>query len=1031
MRSWKFLVPFLATTLCFAAQSDRITAPINSNQHIALAKSLHPRALPQYDQGAVDPSLEFSYVTLVAAPSPTQQLALDQLLAQQQDRRSPNFHKWLTPEQYAARFGLSANDVSKITGWLQAQGLTVLTVARARNSIIFSGTAAQIQSAFNTEIHNYEINGQKHVANSTQIMLPAALSGVVTQIRGLTDFRSKPTNVRSLHGAAVPRPRYTTTIQGESGPSYFVAPGDIATLYDINALYTATTPIDGTGQKLAIVGQTDVYLADLNDFRSGFALDPITGCTTNSSNVITSCNSTYFQYIAVGSDPGTPYLCGDLSEADLDIEWSGATARKAQIIYVNAPVIWNAGCTSGSGEGVNAALAYVIDNMTAPVVSMSYGLCEFEAEPLETELQQANSEGITVLNSSGDSGSAICDGNPSTAQPPFANASQGLSVSYPASSPEVTAVGGTAIPQADFSSAFWAPVNDGNGDGGSALTTLIGQEVLWNDDEAFAQFCQSDPSNEFCTQGGSPAVAHWAPITSAQTAQEDIWISIGGGGVSNCFNESAGSICTSGFPAPAWQAGITIPGLTSPQSTYRFVPDVSLLASPNFPGYILCTPQNEVGGTGTASTCAPPGGISGAVDTYFSLIGGTSASSPVFAGIVTLMNQYLGGSGLGNINPTLYSLASSPSNGAFHPITSGTNDVYCQAGTPAGQPADVICPTAAVFGFNASASDATTGYNLVAGLGSVDVNALAIAWKATLDPDFSLSASPLTPASVPAGQSATSILTITAISGSVGTVVNFSPSNCTGLPAGASCSFNPSSVTFDGTDPVTTTLTVSTLANMTVPASAQTITITPTNSPATTTTVSLSVAATNQAFTLTTTANTFPVAAGGTALVNLTVVGTGSPTSFVTNGTTAVPVTYSCTGLPLEATCTLGGNNLSNLTSTSSTVSINIVTEGPTTQLRAPLGHGTRIFYALLLPGLFGIVFAAGSRTRATRLLSLIVVLGFSTLWLGACSGGSSGNSTKNAGTPPGNYAVTINATTGGANAITTTLAITLNVSAQ
>jgi hypothetical protein len=230
---------------------------------------------------------------------------------------------------------------------------------------------------------------------------------------------------------------------------------------------------------------------------------------------------------------------------------------------------------------------------------------------------------------------------------------------------------------------------------------------------------------------------------------------------------------------------------------------------------------------------------------------------------------------------------------------------------------------------------------------------------------------------------------------------------------------------------VTTTLTVSTLANMTVPASAQTITITPTNSPATTTTVSLSVAATNQAFTLTTTANTFPVAAGGTALVNLTVVGTGSPTSFVTNGTTAVPVTYSCTGLPLEATCTLGGNNLSNLTSTSSTVSINIVTEGPTTQLRAPLGHGTRIFYALLLPGLFGIVFAAGSRTRATRLLSLIVVLGFSTLWLGACSGGSSGNSTKNAGTPPGNYAVTINATTGGANAITTTLAITLNVSAQ
>jgi subtilase family serine protease len=1029
MRSWKFLLPFVASTLCFAAQADRITAPINSSQHIALAKSLHPMAQPQFDQGAVDPSLELSYVTLVIAPSPSQQLALNQLLAQQQDRRSPNFHKWLTPEQYASRFGLSPNDISKITGWLQAQGLTVLTVARARNSIIFSGTAAQIQSAFNTEIHNYAIKGEKHIANSTQVMLPAGLSGVVTQIRGLTDFHPKPMNVRALHGAAVPRPRYTTTIPGDSGPSYFVAPGDIATIYDIKPLYTAATPIDGTGQKLAIVGQTDVYLADINDFRSGFNLNPITGCTTNASNVITSCNSTYFQYIAVGSDPGTPYLCGDLSEADLDIEWSGATARNAQIIYVNAPVIWNANCTSGSGPGVNAALAYVIDNVTAPVVSMSYGLCELEAESLETELQQASMEGITVLNSSGDSGSATCDGNPATNNPPFTAATQGLSVSYPASSPQVTGVGGTAIPLADFSSAFWGPGNDTNG--GSALSTLVGQEILWNDDEAFAQFCLSDPTNLFCTQGGSPAVPHWAAITSAQTAQEDIWISIGGGGVSNCFNETAGGICTSGFPQPAYQTGITIPGLTSPQSTYRFVPDVSLLASPNFPGYILCTPQNEVGGSSTASTCAAPGGISGAIDNFNSLIGGTSASSPIFAGIVTLMNQYLGGSGLGPINPTLYSIAATPSNGAFHPISSGTNDVYCQAGMPAGQPADVICPSAALFGFNASASDATTGYNLVAGLGSVDVNALAIAWKATLDPDFALSASPLTPASIPAGQSATSTLTITAIAGSVGTVVNFSPGNCTGLPSGATCSFSPSSVTFDGATPATTTLTVSTLGNV-APSGPTTISITPTSSPATTTTVSLTVAATNQAFTLNTTATTFPVAAGGTAPVNVTVMGSGTPTSFVTNGVTALPVTYNCTGLPLETTCSLGGTNLSNLTSTSSTVTVNIVTTGPTTQLRPPLGRGTRIFYALLLPGLFGIVFAAGSRTRAMRLLSLIVVLGFSTLWLGACGGGSSGNGTKNPGTTPGTYTVTISGTTGGANAITAPpLTITLNVSAQ
>jgi subtilase family serine protease len=1025
MRFWKLVLPLLASTLSFAAQSDRITAPINSNQRIALAKSLHPKALPQFDQGTVDTSFELSYVTLVVAPSPGQQLALNQLLAQQQDRRSPNFHKWLTPEQYAARFGLSPNDVGKITNWLQAQGLTVLTVARARNSIIISGTAAQIQGAFSTEIHHYEINGERHIANSAQVMLPAALSGVVTQIRGLTDFHPKPMNGRPLRGTGVPRPRYTTTLQGDSEPSYFLAPGDIATIYDINSLYNATTPIDGAGQKLAIVGQTDVYLADINDFRSGFALDPITGCATNANNVITSCNSTYFQYIAVGSDPGTPYLCGDLSEADLDIEWSGATARKAQIVYVNAPVIWNANCTSGSGAGVNAALAYVIDNVTAPVVSVSYGLCELEAEPLETELQQANSEGITVMNSSGDSGAAICDGQPSTTRPPFAPASQGLSVSYPASSPEVTGVGGTSIPEADFTSTFWGA---GNGtDGGSALPALAGQEVLWNDDSAFAQFCLSEPSNPFCTQGGSQAVAGWVAITSAQIAQNDIWISIGGGGVSNCFDETPEGICTSGFPKPAWQTGITIPGLTSPQSTYRFVPDVSLLASPNFPGYILCTPLNEIDeGSSTGSSCAS--GISTAVDTYFSIIGGTSASSPIFAGIVTLMNQYIGGSGLGNINPTLYSLAANPSNGAFHRVTSGTNDVYCAANTPTGQPADVICPSAAVFGFNGSASDTTTGYNLVTGLGSVDANALAAAWKATLDPDFALAAGTLTPSPVSAGQSTAATLTISPVAGSTGMVVNFSPNNCTGLPTGATCSFNPPSVNFNGTDPATTVVTIATIPTM-VASGPQTITIAPTNSSVTTTSVNLTVTPTTESFTLTSTANSFSVAVGGTAQVPITV---NSSTGFIvgsgSGATTAVPVTYTCSGIPVTAEISCQISPGSGQPTSAINVTVNLVTTPMTSQLqRPPLGR-SRIFYALLLPGLFGVVFVMGSRTRGLRLLSLIVILGCSTLWLGSCggSGGSGSTIPPNPGTPPGSYpGITINATTGGANPITSSFAIT------
>ncbi|MFZ0760092.1 MAG: hypothetical protein WAM69_09100, partial [Candidatus Sulfotelmatobacter sp.] len=806
----------------------------------------------------------------------------------------------------------------------------------------------------------------------------------------------------------------------------FLAPGDIATIYDINPLYNASTPINGAGQKLAIMGQTDIYLADLTDFRSGFNLPAFT-CTTGTTGLITGCPSpTYLGYILLGTDPGSPSL-GDLFESDLDLEWAGAIAPDAQIIFINAETT----------DGVFDALTYAIDNETAPVISMSYGICEAEAESMETELQQGNSEGITIMNSAGDTGSAACDYSPpgtssSGVYPnlPYQAAEYGLAVNYPASSPEVTGVGGTSIPAADYTSAYWGASNGTTG--GSALATLVGQEVSWNDDEAFYEYCEGNPSNSFCTDGGPPAVSGWVPITNPETAQEDIWISSGGGGVSNCYGETPDDVCENGFPRPTWQQAITIPDLTSPQSTYRFVPDVSLLASPNYPGFILCTPQEEISGNSTTSTCSPGGttGITNAVDD-FSLVGGTSASSPIFAAIVSLLNQYLASNGLGNINPTLYTLAASPSNGAFHQIISGNNNVYCQTGTPSGAPSDVICPSTGVIGFSASNYDSTggTGYNLATGLGSVDANALALAWNNTLGPDFQLTASSLSPSSVPAGQSASATVTISPVSGSTGMVVNFSPSSCAGLPAGATCSFNPASVTFNGTSAATTALTISTPANM-APSGPTTITITPTNSSNTNATVSLKVTATTETFTLSSSANSYSVAVGGTAAIPVTV---GSTTGFVSSSTTALPLTYTCSASPAlsasDIACQIspGSGQPTNATA----VTVSLVTTAPTSQVRPPRG-GSLIFYALLLPGLFGVVFVAGSRTHGVRLLSLIVVLGLSTLWLGACGGGGS-NATgpTNPGTPTEPYTVTVSATTGGAVPLTNSFMFTLNVTAQ
>ena len=286
MRSWKYILPLLAPTLCFAAQPDRIVGTIESGPSIALAKSLHPNAKLQYDLGIVEPSLKLSYVTLLMRPSPSQQKALDQFLVELQDRNSPNYHKWLTPQQFADRFGLSQNDLNKVTGWLRAEGFQILRTGGGRNSVTFSGNAAQAQHAFGVEIHYYGVDGEQHFANSSPIMVPAALNGIVRSVTGLHNFRALPAYRRRGAGAMSRRDYYDAAYLWPN----FIAPGDMATIYDIDALYNASPAIDGTGQKVAIAGETDILLADINDFRNGFGLNPIptTGsgsCTTNASGI--------------------------------------------------------------------------------------------------------------------------------------------------------------------------------------------------------------------------------------------------------------------------------------------------------------------------------------------------------------------------------------------------------------------------------------------------------------------------------------------------------------------------------------------------------------------------------------------------------------------------------------------------------------------------------------------------------------------------------------------------------------------------
>ena len=573
-----------------AGQQDRIRGPIDGRSSIVVRGSVPVQTRSLVDEGAVAGDFPLGNITLVLRPSAAQQSALEQLLSEQQDPSSANYHKWLTPESYADRFGASTADMAKLTNWLTSEGFTVKLTARGRDFISFSGTASQAQSAFHTEIHRYRTGAATRFANAGDISLPAAVEPMIAGVLGLHDFHPRA-------------PRKTAPNYTDSDGNNYLAPDDYATIYDLAPLYQFG--FNGAGQNIAIVGQSDIDPTDIANFRSSFGLPP------NSIEVI-----------PVGTYPG---FTGDEIEADLDLEWSGAVARGANLIYV-------------FGDDADYAAFYAIDNNLAPVISESFGLCEYYVASnrlglvnYQVEAQKGAALGITWLVSSGDSGAAGCDYDALVA-------TQGFGVSLPASVPEVTAVGGTEFNEGALS--YWNSTNNANG--ASAISYI--PETSWNDS---------------LVSGGLAA---------------------SGGGMSSVY------------PKPAWQAG---PGV--PSDGMRDLPDVSLDASNAHDPYVVLSEGTTYG------------------------VGGTSASAPSFAGMIAVVNQYLvqnqvqTGSGLGNINKKLYSLAAENAPGVFHDITTGSNIVACAT--------DSLDCSNGQFGYTAG-----PGYDLVTGLGTVDAYNLVTAW---------------------------------------------------------------------------------------------------------------------------------------------------------------------------------------------------------------------------------------------------------------------------------------------------------------
>ena len=685
-----FLLVCSGFCLAQSSVAKRINAPVNDSDLASLSGGVHPHTARALDKGSVSPSTPLQRMAIFFKPSAAQQADLDQLLREQQDPSSPNYHKWLTPEQYGDRFGMNPEDLAKVTAWLQSHGFSNISVSRSRNSIEFDGNTGQASAAFRTSIHEFVLNGKTHYANTSDPKLPSAFAGTVAGITSLNNFRPHPMMVAHL----------TSSISG----NHFLVPGDVGTIYNINSLYNSG--IKGDGQSIAVVGQTlltandDHTHADIDTFRSLGGLPAIN-----------------LQFVKTGSPK---YSMGDVDEANLDIEWSGAIAPNATIYFVY------------SDNALFASLPYIVQNNLAPVISISYGNCEAnfgasDIATLTTILQQANTQGQTIASASGDGGAADCDGSASA---PATQATHGLAVDIPSATPYVTGMGGSEF----------------NGDSGAC------------------------PPNNQCTNG-APDTQYWkgsnSPTDTSATAlsyiPEMVWndtnssgIAAGGGGISTLFARPSWQAATD-FQASASPNSLTLTrgstaqvAVSATDAGQRGVPDISLSSSANHDGYIICSQGSCVSGYRKA-------------DQTFDVIGGTSAASPVFAGIVALMNQKFG-QRLGNVNPNLYALAASSPN-VFHDITTGDNNVPCQQGTK-------DCPNGGSIGYSAG-----TGYDLASGLGSIDVGALVSAWANSTTPpptqfpgtitlSCSVSSSlgsttcSISPATISTGQSAT--LTITA-----------------------------------------------------------------------------------------------------------------------------------------------------------------------------------------------------------------------------------------------------------------------------
>jgi hypothetical protein len=854
-----------------------VTQNIDEGKLVELHGNIRPEAKAENDHGAVSDDTLLQHMLLQLRRPEEKEEELQEYLEDLQEPGSRHYHQWLSAHEFGERFGPSDRDLDKITDWLEHHHFQINVVYPSGMVIDFTGTAGQVRKAFHTEIHEIEVKGEKHHANMSNPQIPAALSSLVVGIVSLHDF-----SPHAMHQLHQPRRQFTAP-NPLGGTDFAMAPADLATIYNLNPLFSAGN--SGQGQTIALIEDTDVFTpADWNSFRSAFGLSGYTAGTISTSHPAPPSGTNNCKA------PGV--IAPNDAEAILDGEWASAAAPSATISMVSCK-------DTNTTFGGLIAVQNLLNSKAGPppIMSISYGQCEAvngaaANAAYNSAYKQAVAEGVSVFVAAGDSGAAGCDNSVSAA-------TSGIAVNAFASTPYNVAVGGT-----DFSdtysgtnASYWNSTNTSTF--GSAISYI--PEIPWNDSCAgalvsnFEGFSPTYGSTSLCND---PNIGPFLETTVA-----------GGGGPSGCATGTPSvkgvvSGTCKGWPKPSWQSV-----LGNPHDGVRDTPDVSLFAADGLWGHFYVFCWSDVANGGAACT-GDPSNWTGA--------GGTSFASPIMAGIQALINQRAGAR-QGNPNPTYYKLAtaeygtsgssscnssigtSTSSACVFYDVTLGDMDVNC-TGThncylPSGT-AGVLSTSNTSF---APAYGTTTGWDFATGIGSVNATNLVNNWPGVAPiQGFNLSAVPgsLTLVQGGSGSSTVTVSTFGGFSGSVSLTAS-------GLPSGVTPSFNPNSTT--GTSTLTLT------AGKTAATGTTTVTITGTSGSLTnSTTINLTVNGAPD-FSLSATPGSINLTQGSSGASNITVTPQNGFTGNVSLSASGMPSGVNASLSPAStsgtSTLTLAANS--------------------------------------------------------------------------------------------------------------------------